>query len=284
MLDPRLLSTIALVVVAAVRGIDRHLLRHLGAAGARSVDTAVHVGTANPLVRWRLGRFVEDGIVRPAGPGYFLDIAQYRAERHRRRRMALLIIPVLGTAGLAVAFGYGRVPDEIQGSLTKLAIPTGVILFIALMVWRRRWSWARDVGVTMPSARQVLFWMAIWLAWMLGTNAIVGWRGPWDFTSWRQQSLAVSAIRVTAVGVLGPVAEDLLFRGILFFRLARTRLGPWGSAVTIGIVWAALHSYAGGIVALLAVSGLLLGAARVRSRSVVLPLAMHVAWNLYAIW
>jgi CAAX amino terminal protease family. len=35
---------------------------------------------------------------------------------------------------------------------------------------------------------------------------------------------------------------------------------------------------------LIFVDGLLLGAARYRTKSVYVPIAMHLLWNLYAIW
>jgi membrane protease YdiL (CAAX protease family) len=64
-------------------------------------------------------------------------------------------------------------------------------------------------------------WVAGYAAWMLATNAVMGWRGPWDFTPWRTAPLLVDAGRVLAVSILGPIAEELRFRGVLFGVLVR---------------------------------------------------------------
>jgi len=120
---------------------------------------------------------------------------------------------------------------------------------------------------------------------MLGTNAVMNWRGPWNFEPWRQQRLVVSGLRVLAVGILGPIAEELIFRGFLYARLNRTKLAGWMTIVVLAVAWALLHaSYSSAVIGVLIVDGILLGVARQRSGSVVVPILMHVTWNLYAIW
>ena len=108
---------------------------------------------------------------------------------------------------------------------------------------------------------------------------------PWDFTIWREQGALVGALGVLAVCVAGPIAEELIFRGLLFHRLRTTRLGPVMSVVVLAAVWAAIHlDVSPSIVVLFFGAGLLLGAARWKSGSVYVPIAMHIAWNLFAVW
>jgi membrane protease YdiL (CAAX protease family) len=82
--------------------------------------------------------------------------------------------------------------------------------------------------------------------------------------------------------VAGAVSEEIAWRGALQGWLART-LGPWVAAPVqagvYGIAWGvALGSPLGGVVA--AAAGLLLGATVVRTRSLAVPLAWHVAFNV----
>jgi membrane protease YdiL (CAAX protease family) len=65
--------------------------------------------------------------------------------------------------------------------------------------------------------------------------------------------------------------------------LSSSRLGASGAVLLSALAWASIHGQYDwyGIVTIFAL-GLLLGAARVRTRSVVTPLVMHIAANLIA--
>jgi membrane protease YdiL (CAAX protease family) len=166
----------------------------------------------------------------------------------------------------------------------KVLLPIAAIT-IVLVVSKVRGISHERIGLRRPPLLPALGWFAIYVAWMLTTNYFMNWRGPWDFAPWVKQGPLVSVMRVLAVGILGPIAEELIFRGMLFARISATRLGEWGAVLILAPVWAVLHySYSGGVIAVIAVAGLILGAARIRTKSVWVPIAMHIAWNLYAVW
>lgn len=53
----------------------------------------------------------------------------------------------------------------------------------------------------------------------------------------------------------------------------------------LAAVWAAIHlDVSSSIVVLFFGAGLLLGAARWKTGSIYVPIAMHIAWNLFAVW
>ncbi|QIL01526.1 CPBP family intramembrane metalloprotease [Sphingomonas sinipercae] len=136
-----------------------------------------------------------------------------------------------------------------------------------------------------PPARQVALWCALALAWMLGTDFLVNWRGPFDFAPWQAQPLMDSVFRVLGVAVFGPAMEELIFRGFMFGRLLKTPLGAAGTIVATAAVWAAIHwDYSPLVIGIIFIQGLLLGLARWRTGSVFLPIVMHCLWNLYAVW
>lgn len=178
---------------------------------------------------------------------------------------------------------------EIPGlapTLAKVLIPLAVIVIVLRISRRRGVAWDDTLGIRAPG--RVAVGLALWaayVAWMLGTNAAMGWRGPWDFTVWRLTPPAIAALRVLAVGVLGPASEELVVRGLLFGRLVRTRLGVWGTILLTSAGWALLHyTYTPGVIAVIFVSGLLLALARYRTGSLLFPVLMHVTWNLFAVW
>nr|WP_228530617.1 MULTISPECIES: CPBP family intramembrane glutamic endopeptidase [Myxococcaceae] len=89
-----------------------------------------------------------------------------------------------------------------------------------------------------------------------------------------------------AVGILlfAPAAEELLFRGLLFGQLERTRLGTAGALVVSAALFAVLHlQYAPLSMALIFLDGLVLGAARAQARSVLLCFLMHALGNAVAL-
>ena len=130
----------------------------------------------------------------------------------------------------------------------------------------------------------MLLFLAIYLAWMFASDAAIYWRGPWDWRPWVEAPLPASAMRVIAVCLLGPIAEELIFRGWLF-GLVQNRFGTAPTIVATAIGWALLHySYSWQVILVIAVDGILLGVARWRTGSVFAPIVMHALYNLYAIW
>jgi len=86
-----------------------------------------------------------------------------------------------------------------------------------------------------------------------------------------------------AVIVLAPIFEEVLVRGFLFAGIRHSPAGPVAAIVLSALVWAVLHvgydTYAIGVIFIM---GLVLGLARLRSGSTLLPMAMHAIQNLVA--
>ena len=84
--------------------------------------------------------------------------------------------------------------------------------------------------------------------------------------------------------ILGaPLAEEIFFRGFLFKGLERSPIGGWGAILLTSLSWALIHLQydlfdIGSIFAL----GLLLGVFRLKTGSILPPLAMHLLQNLVA--
>jgi CAAX protease family protein len=86
-----------------------------------------------------------------------------------------------------------------------------------------------------------------------------------------------------ALLVFGPLFEETFFRGFLFKGLAASFVGPIGAVVVTAILWAGLHVQYDlyGLVTTF-FAGVLFGGARLRSGSLIAPLALHSASNLVA--
>ena len=86
-----------------------------------------------------------------------------------------------------------------------------------------------------------------------------------------------------AIVVLAPIFEEVFFRGFMFAGLERSQLGGPGAIVVTLLAWAVIHvQYDLYGIATIFVLGLLLGAARLRARSVLLTIGLRATMNLIA--
>ena len=174
--------------------------------------------------------------------------------------------------------------SAIVSAATKVAISGGVV---ALIMFRMSRAKDRDLGwfgIVRPELLPTAIFAVVYLGWMLASDQAIHWRGPWDFRPWQSAPLLASAMRVLAVCLLGPMAEELLFRGVIFSWL-KERIPLTLTIVLTAVGWALLHwSYSWAVIGVIVIDGILLGAARARTGSVVPPIIMHALYNLYAIW
>ena len=167
--------------------------------------------------------------------------------------------------------------------LVKVLVPLTAIIVI-LVRCERRPALKPILGLATPQAAPLLMWVCISIAYMLGTDWMMHWRGPWDWTPWQQSPLTHSILRVLAVAILGPMAEELVCRGFLQTQLSRY-LHTALAITIVSVAWAFAHlDYSIAIRTMFFGFGLLLGIARLKTNSVWTPIAMHIVWNTYAIW
>ncbi|MFN8177519.1 MAG: CPBP family intramembrane glutamic endopeptidase [bacterium] len=174
---------------------------------------------------------------------------------------------------------------DLSSTLLKVALPVFAIV-VALVVSRARGiSATEDLRLTWPRPRVVLAWIAVWAAWCALGEVATRVLGLAQAQPWKEYAPLVVILRVTALGVLGPAAEEILMRGLVFFRLSRTRLGPAGAIVACAAIWSLLHlGYDAKTKGLIFADGIVLGLARHRSRSTYVPVVMHSLGNLFSIW
>ena len=86
-----------------------------------------------------------------------------------------------------------------------------------------------------------------------------------------------------AVVVVAPLIEELFFRGFLFEGLRDSWVGPVGAVLVTSLAWAAIHVQYGMLqIAIIGTLGILLGIAKLKTRSLYIPIAMHTFNNLLA--
>lgn len=184
----------------------------------------------------------------------------------------LLIEAVVGP----VAQGLGNVP--LAGLPVGLALAALVVLVYRTVVGRLE---RRDVdelardGAVASVRRGVLIGLGLFAV-MIGALAALGaYTATWG-------SIGVA---LTSLGLMCAVAvtEELMFRGVLF-RIVEELAGTWGALAVSALLFGALHlvnpnATIWGALAIAVEAGLMLGAAYAATRSLWLPIGMHLGWN-----
>ena len=158
--------------------------------------------------------------------------------------------------------------------LVELAILAAIIASWA--------KWSRlDLGLRVPDFSAAWPWIALWVAW-IGVEWAVDIFHPVEADpEWRAEMARLSVVEHLVVSVvLGPAAEELLFRGAMFAALLR-RWGIWVAATFPSLLWGLSHiQYEGWYLASIAGSGIVLALARWKTGSVYLPIGLHAGFNL----
>lgn len=89
-------------------------------------------------------------------------------------------------------------------------------------------------------------------------------------------------LQVMILGILVPIAEEITYRGIFLSRL-QTAFPRWAAVLICSMAFALGH---GNMIQFLYAfpMGLLLAAAAVKSRGLLLPIAIHIGANLFSVW
>lgn len=97
-----------------------------------------------------------------------------------------------------------------------------------------------------------------------------------DPAGWRSDRAAAFALSALAIGVVGPITEEVMYRGLGYFLLSRW--GHWAAIVITGITFALAHGILVGL-PIFFVIGAGLAYLRYRTNSIVPPILVHVAFN-----
>jgi len=169
-------------------------------------------------------------------------------------------------------------------TLVKVAAPLFAIVAL-LVVNRVRRLPADFLGLQKPRLSVFLGWMVAWIAWVAVSEVIGRAVGQEPPRPWHYPAV-VTALRILAIGIIGPIAEELVFRGVALYVLwRRLALPAWLAVLISAALWAVIHTQYDPItIAFIVADGIILGAARLHSKSTFTPIAMHVFGNFFSIY
>jgi membrane protease YdiL (CAAX protease family) len=192
-------------------------------------------------------------------------------------------LTLLGFAGRAADDGEPardvlyRYDAAVYGGLFYLLI-LGIVLVIASGIdpreafgLRRPTSWGLAAGLAVGLLVSLLVVSAV-LEPILGAGEEQGL----DPSGWRSDRAAAFALNAVVTAVLGPLVEELLFRGIGFYLLVQ--FGHWAAIVVTGIAFALTHGIAVGL-PIFFIIGVGLGYIRSRTESIYPAVLLHAGFN-----
>ena len=172
-------------------------------------------------------------------------------------------------------------------SLTTLV--TAVVccaLILGVIKFKKRSILSDYLAVRAVSLRTVLRWLALLAGFILVSNVTTSLLGRPIVPSFMSVMYATADpvwMIWVAMLIAAPLFEETFFRGFLFEGFQSSFLGTVGTVVVTAGLWAVIHVQydAYGIVSIFCL-GLLLGAARAHTSSLLVPLGLHSATNLVA--
>ncbi len=178
------------------------------------------------------------------------------------------------------------VAGDLMAAAALISAVTGILAIVAVLAIGRDIRPRIALALDAPSARSVVVWLAITAGLIVASDALTWFIDkpivP-EFMADLVRNATIAPILWFAIIIAAPIFEELFFRGFLIEGLRRGILGDAGAIVFTSIIWASIHiQYGLYEIGTIFIFGLALGLARIGSRSLWVPIAMHMTANLVA--
>ncbi len=173
--------------------------------------------------------------------------------------------------------------------LSRVAFWSGlaglVVLLVSVTWWKRKLA-PLFLGIRWPGVRQTLLWTGVFLLLGFGIEVLSRFSPAFrtDFMEKMIGSTSNILWLVLGVGIMAPLFEEFLLRGLLFGSLRHLVDEHAAVAMTAG-VFALMHlQYEWTVMLLIVPIGVVLGYARSRSGSIWVPVFLHILNNTASIF
>lgn len=266
-------------------GVTKGVIEKIVVTGAASVGVLMLLG----FVLYALGVRAWAARGEPAGWGVWDGI------------MVLLFFVlqsvVAGVIGVGLAGGMSGGTQGVGGVMWGLvAVNVLACAYVMLLGWARRGRWGELLPMRGVAWRRAAAWVVLGA---LGTQAVsisftallrvCGVRAPMQDAMrlmLGMDNAGEVALAVVAGAVVVPVCEEIMFRGVIFGALWR-RVALWAAVVISAGVFAMIHMELVYMVPV-GVLGGVCAVSLARTRSLLVPVGIHVANNLaafgYVMW
>jgi hypothetical protein len=188
-----------------------------------------------------------------------------------------VLLVVMAVTGTLTGAADGNAVASLATGVGTAVLALGC--YAALVRWLEKRS---TTELTVSDARSGLCrGAAIGFGLFTVTVLVIAMFGGYRLDGWGSLGGALTTLGLMCCAA---VTEELVFRGVLF-RLLEERVGTWGALAASGLIFGLVHvvkpnATLWGVLAIAIEAGLLLGAAYAATRSLWLPIGLHLAWNV----
>ncbi len=179
----------------------------------------------------------------------------------------------MATQGLGISVSL--IPGTLAGSLL-------ILLFAYL---RGNITLKHYLHLNRPAIKPFLFWLTVLVLFAVGME-LVNHLNQRPMPNWMIDSYRTAGIIPLfwfTLVIAAPVFEELLFRGFLLEGLRHSSVGTAGAVIVTAALWASIHlQYECFEIISIFLIGLILGYAKIKTRSIYTPIILHALMNLAA--
>jgi len=177
----------------------------------------------------------------------------------------------------------------VEGPLVRIVVYVLVIGLVLLICRQRRLARKETLGLYWPTPKQFLLFFTIFAClaaleegtlYALNLNEVT----RWDYDT------ASTIIRIIGICMVAPVAEEMIFRGLMFSQIAQTKFGVKGAIILPAVFFMLAHfdkniePGLGYVIFLqILVDGLFFGFVRHKTNSILLTIVLHAIGNSAAV-
>ncbi len=189
------------------------------------------------------------------------------------------------TVGLeSLLANYAFNGDAISVSQIPAAL-AGIALVVLFVFMRKTISIKDYLELFKPKLKHLFLFLGLMILAMMLMEGVNVWldRPTPEFMTKVYSSTKNLPLLWIAVGVSAPFFEEVLFRGFFFEGLRHSSFGTVGAVLLTSASWAIIHMQYGWfeIISIFFI-GILLAIAKLKTKSLYVPIAMHMLMNLAA--
>jgi membrane protease YdiL (CAAX protease family) len=173
--------------------------------------------------------------------------------------------------------------NEAVLNIVMLILSIGLIIFVAR---KKKLSYKNDIGLIFPNWKNLIFWITAFVILIALEEFIYEQFIDTITVPWKEKySTSQMILRGIGIVLLAPITEELIFRGLLFWRIKNTKLKTVGAIIIPAILFSAIHIQYSELLTLgiILIDGIFYGLARHYSKSVILAIILHSLSNLGAV-